>query len=723
VTVPISVSVGDVVLDQIKPQRLAKGSPGAGSIPFDGTSANLYPANTINVVCDGFVDINTAYGGYTLAPDGTTDAGRLISEANPASGPVDHYEYRFQELAVGQPQTLSFHFKPGSNSWVYIRVDVDNQTQRAWFNLGNGTVGTFPLDWTAQITPALNGWYRCSVTFTAAVFARNSGFGLATRDQQFSYTATNGNGVYEWGQELENGTLTPYQENLGPCLDFSKNANASSVAAGSPIGYTIALRNFASLGTGAATAAALNDPLPGGTGINWSLSPYSGPGTCAVTGMVGFQTLACNLGNLAGGGSALVRVTSGTSTSSCAAYPNTATASATNISSIHASATTTVQCAGGALRFVPVTPCRIADTRNPDGPFGGPVLAAGTPRDFDIPASACGIPSNAAAYSLNMTVVPLGGLSYLSVWPAGQPQPLVSTLNSLDGRVKANAAIVPAGLNGAVTLFATDTTHGIIDINGYFVASVGVQNLAFYPVTPCRVADTRNAPGPFGGPSLAPSVARDIPVPTSSCGIPSSAQAYAFNMTVVPSGGLGFLATWPAGSPQPTVSTLNALTGEITSNAAIVPAGLGGAITVYATNTTDLIVDINGYFAPLGTGSLDFYTATPCRILDTRNAAGPLGGPIMGAAESRSFPVPSSTCGIPSTAKAYSLNATVVPPGALSFLTLWGSGAQPYVSTLNSLDGTIVSNAALVPAGASGEVTAYTTNLSHLILDINGYFQ
>ena len=95
----------------------------------------------------------------------------------------------------------------------------------------------------------------------------------------------------------------------------------------------------------------------------------------------------------------------------------------------------------------------------------------------------------------------------------------------------------------------------------------------------------------------------------------------------------------------------------------------------------------------------------------------------MGAAESRSFVVPSSVCGIPGTAQAYSLNATVVPPGPLSFLTLWGSGAQPLVSTLNSLDGAIVANAALVPAGVSGAVTAYTTDLSHLILDINGYFQ
>ena len=212
-------------------------------------------------------------------------------------------------------------------------------------------------------------------------------------------------------------------------------------------------------------------------------------------------------------------------------------------------------------------------------------------------------------------------------------------------------------------------------------------------------------------------------MPASTCGIPASAQAYAFNMTVVPSGSLSFLTTWPAGSAQPGVSTLNALTGVVTSNAAIVPAGVNGAISVYATNTTHLIIDINGYFAPPGVGSLDFHTATPCRVLDTRSAAGPLGGPTMGAGQSRSFVVPSSACGIPGTAQAYSLNATVVPPGPLSFLTLWGSGSMPLVSTLNSFDGAIVANAALVPAGAGGAVTAFTTNLSHLILDINGYFQ
>jgi hypothetical protein len=74
-----------------------------------------------------------------------------------------------------------------------------------------------------------------------------------------------------------------------------------------------------------------------------------------------------------------------------------------------------------------------------------------------IPNSVCGIPSNAAGYSLNVAVVPRGTLGFLTLWPSGLFQPLVATLNSIDGRTRSNAAIVPAGANGAVSVFATDT--------------------------------------------------------------------------------------------------------------------------------------------------------------------------------------------------------------------------------------------------------------------------
>jgi hypothetical protein len=73
-------------------------------------------------------------------------------------------------------------------------------------------------------------------------------------------------------------------------------------------------------------------------------------------------------------------------------------------------------------------------------------------------------------------------------WPTEAPG---STLNS-DGRVKANAAIVPAGNNGgSVSVFATDTTNVLLDIAGYF-APVSSSTLPFYSLPPCRIADTRN---------------------------------------------------------------------------------------------------------------------------------------------------------------------------------------------------------------------------------------
>jgi uncharacterized repeat protein (TIGR01451 family) len=369
------------------------------------------------------------------------------------------------------------------------------------------------------------------------------------------------------------------------------------------------------------------------------------------------------------------------------------------------------------FRFVPVTPCRIADTRNPNGPFGGPFIGAGTTRGFTVPDSACGIPSTAQAYSVNATVVPKGPLGFLTMFPCGQAPPLASTLNSIDGRVKAGAAIVPAGPGGAVCAFATDDTELVLDINGYFVPASNTSALEFYPVTPCRLVDTRGATGALGGPSLVGNAARSFPIRSSSCNVPSAAQAYSLNYTSVPKGNLGFLTTWPTGQTQPLVSTLNAPTGAVTANAAIVPAGTNGDVSVFVTNDSDLIIDIDGYFAPPGVGGLSLFPLSPCRVLDTRNPAG--SQPFNGA---MNVDVAGSVCPVPASAQAFVLNATVVPPGPLGFLTLWPQGAtQPTVSTLNAIDGAVTSNMAIVPT-TNGSISAFGLNPTHLVLDISGYF-
>ncbi len=372
-----------------------------------------------------------------------------------------------------------------------------------------------------------------------------------------------------------------------------------------------------------------------------------------------------------------------------------------------------------AQQFVAVTPCRLVDTRPQYG--GSGPIPGGTFQSFPIPQEGgSNIPSSAAAYSLNVTVVPQGTLGYLTIWPTGEGQPVVSTLNSLDGRIKANAAIVPAGTNGAVSVYVTNTTNVVLDIDGYFAPPSG-STLAFYPLTPCRIADTRkdNFPPGLGSPYLTGGQERAFPIlNATSCNIPSSAAAYSLNFSVVPHGPLGYLTVWPTGEPRPTVSTLNDLPGTIIANAAIVPVRTGGEVSVYPTSDTDLVIDINGYFAA-GTGGLSLYPAAPCRVIDTRHEGS--GQPFSGTL-SPPVNVVGSQCEPPAAAQAYVFNATVVPTGALGYLTLWPDGqSKPVVSTLNALDASITNNMAIVPS-TNGSVDAYASGITQLILDISSYF-
>jgi hypothetical protein len=374
-----------------------------------------------------------------------------------------------------------------------------------------------------------------------------------------------------------------------------------------------------------------------------------------------------------------------------------------------------------AQQFVPLAqPCRAVDTRPANG--GDGPIQGGTHQEFPISsAGSCATMPSAALYSMNVSVVPNGSLGYLTVWPAGQPRPVASTLNSLDGRIKANAAIVPAGDSGDISVYVTDTTNVIVDVNGYF-APVSDSTLAFYPLPPCRVADTRHSDYPqgLGPPSLTGGQERAFPIlNAAACNIPPSAAAYSLNFTVVPHGGLGYLTVWPTGQSRPTVSTLNDIGGQIIANAAIVVAGAGSQVSVYPTNDTDLAIDIDGYFAAAGQGGLSLYGVQPCRVIDTRTVGS--GQPFSGIL-TPPVDLVNTQCGVSSLAQGYVFNATVVPVGSLGYLTLWPDGTdQPTVSTLNALDGSITNNMAIVPS-TNGSVDAYASGLTQLILDISGYF-
>ena len=370
-----------------------------------------------------------------------------------------------------------------------------------------------------------------------------------------------------------------------------------------------------------------------------------------------------------------------------------------------------------ALRFSTINPCRLIDTRQSGGPIPG-----GTQRTFTVPQLGnCGIPTSAGAYSLNVTVLPQGHLGFLTIWPAGEIQPYVSTMNSSDGRTKANAAIVPAG-NNAVSVYVTDAANVILDVDGFFQPSVS-QTVRFFPLAPCRVVDTRqmNFPQGLGAPSFGNMEARELPVFTNSpCfrGLPSQPLAYSFNVTASPKPAgqtLDFLRIWPSDQQEPTVSTLNNPTATVVANAAIVQAAHNGDVSVFTYNSTDVIIDVNGYF---GTpGGLSFYAAAPCRAYDSRNDNGQ---PFSGE---RTVNIAGGACEPPGSAEAYVFNATVVPSPRLGYLTLWAdTQQQPTVSTLNAYDGFVTSNMAVVP-NSNGKTDALAGDgTTQLILDISGYF-
>jgi hypothetical protein len=181
-----------------------------------------------------------------------------------------------------------------------------------------------------------------------------------------------------------------------------------------------------------------------------------------------------------------------------------------------------------------------------------------------------------------------------------------------------------------------------------FLNLVGV-NLGpqqFVPMTPCRMFDSR----PYGP---MPSGEYGLEISPTGCGsdIPASASAYSFNVTVIPPGPLGFLTLYPLGGIE-TASNLNSLDGRTKAVAAIVPSGNMGWFGLYISDPTNLVIDVNGYFIPRTQSALAFYPVTPCRVFDTRNANGPLGGPYIRAEPSVIFPCSTATATYPATRKS-----------------------------------------------------------------------
>jgi hypothetical protein len=355
-----------------------------------------------------------------------------------------------------------------------------------------------------------------------------------------------------------------------------------------------------------------------------------------------------------------------------------------------------------------------------DGARG--IASLSSSRAFNgVPATGVG------AVSMNVTVTSPDGEGFITVYPC-DTKPDASNLNYTLNQTVPNAVIAPVSSTGEVCFYTNAQTHLLADINGYFPTGQG-----FTAAGPARVFDTRAASGQGLRTVNKVKISGDQEVRvkmTDLAGLTPSTGVGAVSLNITATGTAaddfgGYVTVYPCGN-RPNASSINFVSGQTVPNAVIAPVSASGEVCFYARGTTDLIVDINGYFLS-GAG---FTPTAPTRIADTRagSAQGTrtvtktkIGGDTTLKVKFTDIAGLTPTSGV----GAVSLNVTATGTAADEFggfVTVYPCGAIPNASNLNFISGQIVPNAVIAPVSASGEVCFYARGTTDLIVDINGYF-
>lgn len=189
----------------------------------------------------------------------------------------------------------------------------------------------------------------------------------------------------------------------------------------------------------------------------------------------------------------------------------------------------------------------------------------------------------------------------------------------------------------------------------------------------------------------------------------------------VPDAGVGATYTWTimngtitGGAGTRSITFTSGATGSVTLGVTVQASG--GCSAMSSKMVTILPPGCPGRF----------FTLVPCRVVDTRGAVGPWGGPALAGGASREFTIV-GRCAIPSSARSISLNVTVVQPTTSGYFTLYPGGTSvPLVSALNYAAGQIKANNAVTPLSDAGTLSVFCgqgSGTAHLLIDVNGYFE
>ncbi len=392
----------------------------------------------------------------------------------------------------------------------------------------------------------------------------------------------------------------------------------------------------------------------------------------------------------------------------------------------------TVQVRTAGSSYHAYGPTRLLDTRNGTGAPQAKVAAHGTVR-LKVGGNG-GIPADASAVVLNLTVTGASAGGHITAYPDGGPLPTTSNVNFSAARTVPNLSIVPVGAGGYVDLYNSSggTLSLIADADGYFTQSAGAN---YQPLAPYRLADTRNGTGTPKR-KLAPHTSIALQVAGADKGkLPSSGiSAVALNVTVADATSSGVITAYPDGVSTPVASNLNFVAGKTIANAVVTPVGSDGKIRIYlsGTQSADVIVDVSGYYSASAKGA--YLPTDPTRLLDTRDTSMWPDGPLD-AGDYISMPIFPDQPDITGVV----LNATVTNTKSSGHLGVapdpnslddYDNGTAvwpptPTSSTLNWQKGATVPNLVQAGLGGHGIVDFWNqgTGSIALVVDAFGFYQ
>jgi hypothetical protein len=310
--------------------------------------------------------------------------------------------------------------------------------------------------------------------------------------------------------------------------------------------------------------------------------------------------------------------------------------------------------------------------------------------------------------------------------PVAIGRPVTAGVNSFtwNGTTSAGAAM-PNGTYWVYVVMRNGAGTGVHHSTGpvRIERPVALTPSYYVPLSPKRLLDTRDGTGGNLVP-LGPNTSTELIV-AGNGGVPAThVTAVVLNVTAVNPTAGSFLTVFPSRESLPPVSNLNFVAGQVVPNLVTVKLGSNGRVDIYnLAGNTDVVADVMGYYTDVAPASGRFTPVTPSRILDTRNPADPLAGPVPGGGVIDLTVV--GVGGVPASGvSAVAVNVTVDQPSTDGFVTVWPTGEpMPTASTHNFVPGLTVANLVLAKVGNGGKVSLFNSKGStHLVADVVGYY-